>query len=177
MNRNIITNDMQFNENKAIYIQIAERIADEIMLGVYNEDERIPSVREYAARMEVNINTALRSYAYLEQTGVIYQRRGLGYFISPDARQLIVRHYKEDFFGTFLPEMFNRMDMLGIGIEEEVPLFRPHLLLHQRLEGIALLDVGLLHLGIFFLIRAAEIRRLRHNFSRYFGYTCFNFFY
>ena len=42
MNRNIITNDMQFNENKAIYIQIAERIADEIMLGVYNEDERIP---------------------------------------------------------------------------------------------------------------------------------------
>ena len=96
MNRNIITNDMQFNENKAIYIQIAERIADEIMLGVYNEDERIPSVREYAARMEVNINTALRSYAYLEQTGVIYQRRGLGYFISPDARQLIVRHYKEE---------------------------------------------------------------------------------
>ena len=68
---------MQFNENKAIYIQIAERIADEIMLGVYNEDERIPSVREYAARMEVNINTALRSYAYLEQTGVIYQRGNL----------------------------------------------------------------------------------------------------
>ena len=70
MNRNIITNDMQFNENKAIYIQIAERIADEIMLGVYNEDERIPSVRAYAARMEVNINTALRSYAYLEQTAL-----------------------------------------------------------------------------------------------------------
>lgn len=127
MNRNIITNDMQFNENKAIYIQIAERIADEIMLGVYNEDERIPSVREYAARMEVNINTALRSYAYLEQTGVIYQRRGLGYFISPDARQLIVRHYKEDFFGTFLPEMFNRMDMLGIGIEEIEKLYNEHL--------------------------------------------------
>lgn len=126
MNRNIITNDMQFNENKAIYIQIAERIADEIMLGVYNEDERIPSVREYAARMEVNINTALRSYAYLEQTGVIYQQRGLGYFISPDARQLIVRHYKEDFFGTFLPEMFNRMDMLGIGIEEIEKLYNEH---------------------------------------------------
>ena len=76
--------------------------------------------------MEVNINTALRSYAYLEQTGVIYQRRGLGYFISPDARQLIVRHYKEDFFGTFLPEMFNRMDMLGIGIEEIEKLYNEH---------------------------------------------------
>ena len=126
MNRNIITNDMQFNENKAIYIQIAERIADEIMLGVYKDDGRIPSVREYAARMEVNTSTALRSYAYLEQTGVIYQRRGLGYFTTPEARELIIKHYKEDFFGSFLPEMFSRMDILGIGIEEIEKLYNEH---------------------------------------------------
>lgn len=117
---------MQFNENKAIYIQIAERIADEIMLGVYKDDGRIPSVREYAARMEVNTNTALRSYAYLEQTGVIYQRRGLGYFTTPEARELIIKHYKEDFFGSFLPEMFRRMDILGIGIEEIEKLYNEH---------------------------------------------------
>ena len=117
---------MQFNENKAIYLQIAERIADEIMLGVYNEHGRIPSVREYAARMEVNTNTALRSYAYLEQMGVVYQRRGLGYFISPDARDIIIRHRKEDFFSEFLPEMFNRMEMLGIGIEEIEKLYNEH---------------------------------------------------
>jgi GntR family transcriptional regulator len=117
---------MQFNENKAIYIQIAERIADEIMLGVYKDDGRIPSVREYAARMEVNTNTALRSYAYLEQTGVIYQRRGLGYFTTPEARELIIKHYKEDFFGSFLPEMFSRMDILGIGIEEIEKLYNEH---------------------------------------------------
>lgn len=117
---------MQFNENKAIYIQIAERIADEIMLGVYKDDGRIPSVREYAARIEVNTNTALRSYAYLEQTGVIYQRRGLGYFTTPEARELIIKHYKEDFFGSFLPEMFSRMDILGIGIEEIEKLYNEH---------------------------------------------------
>ena len=117
---------MQFNENKAIYIQIAERIADEIMLGVYKDDGRIPSVREYAARMEVNTNTALRSYAYLEQTGVIYQRRGLGYFTTPEARELIIKLYKEDFFGSFLPEMFSRMDILGIGIEEIEKLYNEH---------------------------------------------------
>lgn len=117
---------MQFNENKAIYIQIAERIADEIMLGVYKDDGRIPSVREYAARMEVNTNTALRSYAYLEQTGVIYQRRGLGYFTTPEARELIIKHYKEDFFGSFLPEMFSRMDILGIDIEEIEKLYNEH---------------------------------------------------
>lgn len=117
---------MQVNENKAIYIQIAERIADEIMLGVYKDDGRIPSVREYAARMEVNTNTALRSYAYLEQTGVIYQRRGLGYFTTPEARELIIKHYKEDFFGSFLPEMFSRMDILGIGIEEIEKLYNEH---------------------------------------------------
>ena len=96
------------------------------MLGVYKDDGRIPSVREYAARMEVNTNTALRSYAYLEQTGVIYQRRGLGYFTTPEARELIIKHYKEDFFGSFLPEMFRRMDILGIGIEDIEKLYNEH---------------------------------------------------
>ncbi len=117
---------MQFNESKAIYLQIAERISDEIMLGCYDENERIPSVRDYAARMEVNTNTALRSYAYLEQTGVIYQKRGLGYFISPNAKENISNHKREEFFGSFLPEMFNRMNALGIGIEKIEELYRKH---------------------------------------------------
>ena len=44
---------MNFKESKAIYLQIADRICDEILLGQYQEEERIPSVREYAAMVEV----------------------------------------------------------------------------------------------------------------------------
>lgn len=57
---------MNFKESKAIYLQIADRICDEVLLGQYQEDERIPSVREYAAVVEVNANTVMRSYDYLQ---------------------------------------------------------------------------------------------------------------
>ena len=58
---------MNFKESKAIYLQIADRICDEILLGQYQEEERIPSVREYAAMVEVNANTAMRSFDYLHK--------------------------------------------------------------------------------------------------------------
>ena len=53
---------MNFKESKAIYLQIADRICDEILLGQSQEEERIPSVSEYAAIVEVNSNTAMRSF-------------------------------------------------------------------------------------------------------------------
>lgn len=71
---------MNFKESKAIYLQIADRICDEILLGQYQEEERIPSVREYAAMVEVNANTAMRSFDYLQSQDIIYNKRGIGYF-------------------------------------------------------------------------------------------------
>lgn len=65
---------MNFKESKAIYLQIADRICDEILLGQYPEEERIPSVREYAAIVEVNANTVMRSFDYLQVQNIIYNK-------------------------------------------------------------------------------------------------------
>ena len=73
---------MNFKESKAIYLQIADRICDEILLGQYPEEERIPSVREYAAIVEVNANTVMRSFDYLQVQNIIYNKRGIGYFVA-----------------------------------------------------------------------------------------------
>mgnify|MGYP003307518551 CR=1 FL=1 len=62
---------MEFKENKAIYLQIADRICDEILTEKYRDEERIPSVREYSAEVEVNVNTVMRAYDYLQQQDVI----------------------------------------------------------------------------------------------------------
>lgn len=70
---------MDFSNDKAIYIQIAERLCDEILAGKYREDERVPSVREYAVLLEVNTNTTVKSYDQLASEGIIYNKRGLGY--------------------------------------------------------------------------------------------------
>ena len=71
---------MNFKESKAIYLQIADRICDEILLGQFAEEERIPSVREYATIVEVNANTVMRSFDYLQSQNIIYNKRGIGFF-------------------------------------------------------------------------------------------------
>lgn len=73
---------MNFKESRAIYLQIADRICDDILLGQYEEEGRIPSVREYASIVEVNANTVMRSYEYLQSQEVIYNKRGIGFFGS-----------------------------------------------------------------------------------------------
>ena len=76
---------MTFKENKPIYLQIADRIMDEILQEVYEEGGRILSVREYAGIVEVNANTVVRTYDYLQTQGIIYNKRGLGYFVATEA--------------------------------------------------------------------------------------------
>lgn len=106
---------MIFDENnKAIYLQIADRISDAIMQGEYPPDSRIPSVREYAASMEVNANTVMRSYERLTSKGLIFQKRGIGFFVAPDAVGKIMADKKVDLLDNQLPPLFNLMKHLGI---------------------------------------------------------------
>lgn len=109
---------MTFESNRAIYLQMADRLCDDILAGRYRADERIPSVREYAVSLEVNTNTAVKAYDYLSREGIIYNRRGLGYFVSQEARTRIRRHRRATFFKDLLPEVFRQMRMLGIEIDE-----------------------------------------------------------
>ncbi|WP_297328376.1 GntR family transcriptional regulator [uncultured Bacteroides sp.] len=109
---------MNFKENKAIYLQIADRICDEILLAQYREEERIPSVREYAAVVEVNANTVMRSYDYLQTQGVIYNKRGIGYFVSAGAHSLILSLRKESFLKEEIDYFFKQVFTLGFSPEE-----------------------------------------------------------
>lgn len=109
---------MIFDNSKAIYVQIADRLCDEILAGKYPDDCRIPSVREYAVLLEVNINTAVKSYDLLATEGVIYNRRGLGYFVTPGAGKTILETRKKEFMDIRLPELFRNMQLLGISMNE-----------------------------------------------------------
>ena len=105
---------MNFSNDKAIYVQIAERLSDEILAGKYKEDERIPSVREYAVLLEVNANTTVKAYDLLATDEIIYNKRGLGYFVSAGAKKQI----KKEFMKEKLPELARQMQLLDISIDE-----------------------------------------------------------
>lgn len=113
-----------FNSDKAIYLQMAERLCDEIVAGTYADGDRIPSVREYAALLEVNTNTAVKAYEQLARENIIYQKRGLGYFVAPGAKEHIRDERRRKFLGDTLPQLFRQMQLLGISIERVVEQYR-----------------------------------------------------
>ncbi len=104
---------MNFNDNKAIYIQLAERIMDAIIAERYTPGSRIPSVREYAAEVEVNPNTVVRSYEYLEQKGIVYNKRGLGFFVADNAPEVVMSMRRAVFYAEELPYFFERIESFG----------------------------------------------------------------
>ena len=103
-----------FTNDKAIYIQMADRLCDEILAGTYKDDDRIPSVREYAVMLQVNANTAVKAYDELARANIIYNKRGLGYFVAAGAREKILDDRRRDFMDSKLPEFFRQMRLLGI---------------------------------------------------------------
>lgn len=116
-----------FKQDRAIYLQMAERICDEILAGKYNADDRIPSVRELAVLLEVNTNTVVKTYELLLQWEVIYTKRGLGYFVTTDALKKIRQTRSSKFMNENLPELFRQMELLDIPIEtviKEWEIFR-----------------------------------------------------
>lgn len=104
---------MNFNDNKAIYLQLAERLMDSIIAGKYTPGSRIPSVREYAAEVEVNPNTVVRSYEYLEQKDIVYNKRGLGFFVADNAPEVIMTMRRAVFYADELPYFFERIESFG----------------------------------------------------------------
>ena len=108
----------EFDNNKPIYLQIAEVLMDRIVDGTYRADERIPSVREYAAQVEVNFNTVARSFEWLQNRELIYNKRGVGYFVAPQARERILEMRWESFFSTEVDYFFSRLETFGVAPDE-----------------------------------------------------------
>ena len=109
---------MIFTNDKAIYIQMADRLCDEILADKYKDDDRIPSVREYAVMLEVNANTVVKAYDELSRANIIYNKRGLGYFVTPGAKKQILKERKQEFMKERLPELFRQMQLLDITLED-----------------------------------------------------------
>ena len=119
---------MIFKENnKAIYLQIADKICDDVVGGQLEAGARIPSVREYAASLEVNANTVMRSYEYLERSGVIFNRRGIGFFISDTARETIVAERRESFLKGEMPYFFHQLMLLAVSPDEVKTMYENYL--------------------------------------------------
>jgi DNA-binding transcriptional regulator YhcF (GntR family) len=109
---------MEFRDNKAIYLQIAEYVCEHILLGKWKADEKIPSVRELAVEMEVNPNTVMRTYELLQNKNIIKNKRGIGFFVDEAAAEHVKSYRKQQFIADELPVVFRNIYLLNIGFDE-----------------------------------------------------------
>ncbi|MFI3261322.1 MAG: GntR family transcriptional regulator [Rikenellaceae bacterium] len=109
---------MNFNESKPIYLQIADLICDKIVNCQWQQGDRILSVRDMGSELEVNPNTVMRAYEWLAEKNIIYNKRGVGFFISADALASVRADRREQLLNNDLREIAKRMQQLDITVDE-----------------------------------------------------------
>ncbi|MEM9648837.1 MAG: GntR family transcriptional regulator, partial [Bacteroidota bacterium] len=117
---------MDFDNSKPIYLQIVDFFYENILTKAWQEGERIPSVREVAMMVEVNPNTAIRAFNHLQDLEVIYNKRGIGYFVTDAGYSKVLEIKRKEFKEQDLPDMFKKMKLLDVTFEEVKSAYNQH---------------------------------------------------
>ena len=113
------------DNNRPIYIQIMERIQLDIVSGVYNPGDRLPSVRELALQAAVNPNTMQKALSELERSGIVYSKRTSGRLITEDESML--KQLKNELAQEHIHAFLEKMEKLGFSKEEILSLTQEQL--------------------------------------------------
>lgn len=117
---------MEFRDNQAIYLQIADLMCENVLAGVWRPGDRIPSIRELAESIQVNPNTVMRTYGFMETQGIIHNQRGIGFFLAEGAYETTRDLMRKSFVSRDLPQVFKTMDLLRMDFGELQGLYAAH---------------------------------------------------
>ncbi|MFH1852000.1 MAG: GntR family transcriptional regulator [Candidatus Neomarinimicrobiota bacterium] len=117
---------MEFHSDQAIYLQIADYICEQILTGTWESGAKIPSIRELAVDIEVNPNTVMRTYTFLQERDIIFNRRGIGYFVADGALDQTRKLKQDEFISTGLPRFFKTLDLLGLSFSDLEKLYQQY---------------------------------------------------
>jgi DNA-binding transcriptional regulator YhcF (GntR family) len=123
---------MEFRDDQAIYLQIADTFCENILLRKWKALDRIPSVREVAVEIEVNPNTVMRTFTYLQEKGIIFNKRGIGYFVSENGLEKTIALRKENFISYELPRFFKAMQLLNLSFDDMKTYYQDY---HSKLRN------------------------------------------
>jgi len=115
---------MEFSTQRSIYMQIADYFYENILRGEWTPDMKVPSVRQLAVDLEVNPNTVMRTYTILQDKEILYNQRGIGFFVTAKAPDLVRSLVRQRFLSEQLPVVFETTEMLGIEWNEMEELFK-----------------------------------------------------
>lgn len=106
------------DDSRPIFVQIAERVENDILEGILPEESQVPSINQFAAFYQINPATALKGINLLVDQGILYKKRGIGMFVATGVREIIVNKRKEQFYEQYVVSMVKEAYKLGITAEQ-----------------------------------------------------------
>src|SRR5215813_15625419 len=116
--------DYVIDDTRPIFVQIAERIENDILAGELPEEAQVPSTNQFAAFYQINPATAAKGVNLLVDQGILYKKRGLGMYVAPGARAKVLEKRREEFFAQYVLTMLREAEKLGISEEELTAMVR-----------------------------------------------------
>ena len=105
---------IDFDDERPIFLQIAENIEDAILSGAFPEETQIPSTTEISVTYKINPATALKGMNMLVDTGIIYKKRGVGMFVSEGAANRLMEKRKDQFYEAYVIKMLDEAKRLNV---------------------------------------------------------------
>ena len=108
--------------NRPIFLQLGERLENEIISGQLAEDSAIPSINELAAFYRINPATALKAVNLLVEDGILYKKRGIGMFVAVGARKQLIEMHQKTFAGEFIDPLLAEGKKIGLSVVEIIQM-------------------------------------------------------
>jgi len=113
---------IELDQEKPIFIQIAEGIEDGILTGVFPEEGQIPSITEFSVNYKINPATALKGINLLVDEGIIFKKRGVGMFVAKNAVEKLRSKRQDQFYDNFISRLIDEAKRLGITSDEVIAM-------------------------------------------------------
>lgn len=113
---------LKFDNDRPIFLQIADSIEDDILQGVFLEETQIPSITEFSLSYNINPATALKGITMLVESGVLYKKRGVGMFVARGANEILKEKRKEQFFSNYVTKMIEESKRLNFSKDELIKI-------------------------------------------------------
>lgn len=113
---------LEFNNEKSIYLQIAESIEDDILSGAIEEESQIPSTNQMASILRINPATAGKGINILTDEGIVYKKRGIGMFVAEGANEVIRVKRRNNFFNKFIVTLLDEANSIGLTRNELIEM-------------------------------------------------------
>ncbi len=120
-----------FKDNEMIYVQIAKMIEDDILRGILNEEEQVPSTNELSKHLHINPATAAKGINLLVEENILYKKRGIGMFVSKNSKKIIIEKRKAVFKKTYIAQMIKEAKAINISKQEIIQMIEQ---IHQGEE-------------------------------------------